>query len=343
MSNPEIINEIRLMVDPYLNGLIVQAFGSGVYTLLFCQAIWIIYKKGSRGLYPVALILLWMSLIYDFGLQWSVSNAGFVVDNSSPVTLLIRLNAAMSPAILIPSILAVPLSDAILIWRCNIMWRNKDILIVLIMLLTATTGTLISGAFPASLRQFKLMILSLGLFSSSITTVSTTTLIALKIIIVTRRSRMRYSYEKIREILVESAAIVLIGTLGLTIVDMVLYVHPVHLDTISGRFAYGAGEYINYLQSPTTGIGPTLIAFRVAMQSPQTEVGPSHKTTAVSRLTFRRSGHDSATSNQELHARVSVGSIQSVMGGEAQEGVAAEKEQRTSVTKPEAIQHVESV
>lgn len=90
----------------------------------------------------------------------------------------------------------------------------------------------------------------LATLSTFITTVSSTFLVALKIILVTRKSPMRNSYAKIIEIVIESAAIVSIVFLGPVILALSKYPHPFSLRTPSGRATYQTFLYLTFIQAP---------------------------------------------------------------------------------------------
>lgn len=96
------------------------------------------------------------------------------------------------------------------------------------------------------------MVVPLALLFSATTTVSATSLIALKIVLVTRRSRMQHSYAKIVEILIESAALVSIVLLGVAILELISYVSPYKLGTTSGRHLFQMLQYLSSLYTPVT-------------------------------------------------------------------------------------------
>lgn len=96
------------------------------------------------------------------------------------------------------------------------------------------------------------LIEALGILCSFITTLSATSLIALKIVLVTRQSHMRHSYSKIIEILVQSAAIVSIVLFGMAVLILVSRTHPWNLNTTSGRFFFQLGEYLIFVQLPVS-------------------------------------------------------------------------------------------
>ncbi|KAF5329560.1 hypothetical protein D9619_009239 [Psilocybe cf. subviscida] len=63
-------------------------------------------------------------------------------------------------------------------------------------------------------------------------------------------------------------------------------IKPFDIETTGGLVAFQISQYASAIETHITGIAPTLIAFRVAEEKPQTEV---NGTNPLSRLTFRRS------------------------------------------------------
>lgn len=96
------------------------------------------------------------------------------------------------------------------------------------------------------------LINSLATLSTFITTVLATSLIASKIVLVTRKSHMRHSYTKIIAIVIESGTLTSIVLLCVTILGLVLYARPVYLSTYYGRVITQMNEYFLYCQGPTT-------------------------------------------------------------------------------------------
>lgn len=61
---------------------------------------------------------------------------------------------------------------------------------------------------------------------------------------------MQHSYTRIVVILVESAALVSVGALGVSILEVIGYVHPYNLNTQAGRFFSQMLRYLMYVQGP---------------------------------------------------------------------------------------------
>lgn len=92
----------------------------------------------------------------------------------------------------------------------------------------------------------------LGLLIPFITTVSATSLIALKIILVTHRSQRQRHYAKVIEILVESAAMVSIVILGTAILALMATISPFDLSTTRGKVCWQLYNYLLFVQLPIT-------------------------------------------------------------------------------------------
>lgn len=112
----------------------------------------------------------------------------------------------------------------------------------------AFTGLRIGSAYGP--QNFSLLLNSLSEIFSLLTTLFATCFIALKIVLVTRQRRMSYSYAKIVEILVESAALLTFFLLGLAILGLVNSKHHFHLNTTIGRVSYELAVCLSYVVGP---------------------------------------------------------------------------------------------
>lgn len=169
---------------------------------------------------------------------------------------------------------------------------------------------------------------SLGIFCSVTTTVSATSLIACKIVLVTRRSRMVYSYNKILEILVQSAALVSIFLSAIAILQLfapnvdhitphqrLMYNISIYMKYSLGAIIVRASSRFNYnelIRTLNKGISPTLISFRVLENSSE-PVSNTTRQTALSRLASKRSTHNSHGRNQQTrHSIIHMGCMDGV-------------------------------
>ncbi|KAF5309520.1 hypothetical protein D9619_012486 [Psilocybe cf. subviscida] len=254
MSDSQLIAQLRTVVDPLFNGIIFNAIAcgnyvnspvtmsgeltikTGIYTLLFVQAMWSLHTKGNKGFYFLALIGLWSSVIYAFVVFWKTTWNGCVAKNGSPLAIALNTNA-VSPVLLVFTITPIFFADGILIWRCNIMWGSRYILAMLLMLYAASIGVAMVSIIPTTV-PLPLPLFTLSSLFSAVTTLLATFLLVLKIVFVTRKSRMQHSYTKILQILIESAALVSFVMLSTSTLALISDVHPFALKTKIGTILY---------------------------------------------------------------------------------------------------------
>lgn len=86
--------------------------------------------------------------------------------------------------------------------------------------------------------------------ATAMTTASATFFIVLKIFLVTRRSRMHHSYTQIIVIIVESGALVSVLMLAAAFLQLISFVHPLDLESTSGKILFQATEYVSALKTP---------------------------------------------------------------------------------------------
>lgn len=127
--------------------------------------------------------------------------------------------------------------------------------------ISAVTGGL-TIEFPNASPTYS----SLQLLFSAIITMSATSLIGLKIFLVTRQSHMRRSYLRVMEILVQSAVLVSIILWINCIFGLVSLKHPVHLGTSGDTVFYELGSYLNIIQPPLI-VGFTCSSGRIELHT----------------------------------------------------------------------------
>ncbi|KAF5311104.1 hypothetical protein D9619_007632 [Psilocybe cf. subviscida] len=299
---------LPIYMETNFNGVIAQAMFSGMYTLLFVQALWKLQRKGGKRVYSCALILLWMSAIVNWGESWVMASSGFVDHNGSRVAIVTALfdYANLPKAVDIIGLTTFPIADAILIWRCNVLWHNPYILFVLVVLNTVTAALVVASPLLQNEQTSRITNLLVTLFSFIIT-VSATCLVILKIVLITRRSHMRHSYAKIIEILVQSAALVSIVVVGSAIPEAYNIIQPFALGTTTGNVLYRMDQYTSYILCPVLGIGPTLIAFRVAKEPSKTLINATKGAMLLSRLIFQRTARNTSSDGETTEFRVGSG------------------------------------
>jgi hypothetical protein len=170
---------------------------------------------------------------------------------------------------------------------------------------------------------------------SATTTVCATGLIALKIYTVTRKSGGNYTYSKVIEILVQSAAlqslvmivdsIAEIGTyilvasnsnniaLALAFLQIAAYSSSCRLAVMVRVYFILLFPRKKLIHPIKQGIAPTLIAFRVAEERPRTEVDSTSRESPLSGLAFKHSARHSDTESDAKRTWMSTirfGSVQ---------------------------------
>ncbi|KAF5313786.1 hypothetical protein D9619_013721 [Psilocybe cf. subviscida] len=288
---------VATVLDAHYSEIAVAAPLYGIYHCLFVQAMWKLVKRRANVPYVCALVLLWMCVTSSVITAWVKSRNLLVVNSSSLVSILVAVNTPPGLIAFLPLFMANVLSNGILIWRCYVLWHNLWIIAILITLLLASSAcTLYLALIPFGATSSVLSI-GVGLFLSAATTVCATAIISLRIILVTRKSHARYSYTKIIQIVVQSAALEsFVLTLNSTISFAVYVVaqsrsNNVVLVIVLTRVM----AYTSACRMMVMGIAPTLIAVRVAEETPRTDVDATSQSERISRLTFRRSTHHTDT------------------------------------------------
>ncbi|KAF5329247.1 hypothetical protein D9619_009241 [Psilocybe cf. subviscida] len=342
---------INVLADTTLNAFFLQGFIYGLYTLLFVLALWKLYRRGSNKFYILALAALWITLMTNWVMNWMRTCNAFAINNRSPAVIDRGLHTGTQANI--PPLLASLIADVILIWRCTILWnRNRWVFYPLALLFVASTAFVIGRSVSHAGGLTDTLSIGISDILSSITTMSATTLITLRIIMVTRRSPIRSSYRQIIEILLESAAIYSIVLLTHGILLIVDFIHPFDIRSPSGVAMWELSMYINFIQPPVTGIAPTLIAFRVAEEKPKSE---ATGTGPLSRLTFKRSqsnrGHEITSGilstlrlgRDNRHGSVTISSVHHLqLDIEAQDNAALSNYERENEEKLEKHDGIEA-
>lgn len=110
--------------------------------------------------------------------------------------------------------------------------------------------------FPLTRLADTPLLQAMGTLTSFLTTVSTTALIALKIVLVTRRSHMHHSYSKVLEILIESSALASIVTFSGAVLLLLSVVHPFRVYKSSGRLLLQVSGLFDCLLIPAVVCKP---------------------------------------------------------------------------------------
>jgi hypothetical protein len=301
MAPPSEQHFITTVIDSRFNALLSEAFLCGLYTLLFGYSLRTLLRKKNKKAYATMLTFLWVLVMLTFAFDWQYHRTAFVIDNDSPIHIaeVVTSLGVKSIGILdnIFSMSCNLLADALLIWRCYILWENKRwVLLPLPILLTAAVVLGSISNFCQSRggkNETGITLLVIFFAVSLVITFVGTSLIILRILLVTKSSPLTThtsAYRKIQRILVESGILYTIVTF-VTVVTLALQIKleakqpSIPLDVL--------GAYTEAILVPMTGIGPTLIAVRIGSEAPmQTDAGASRtwsRSRALSHLTFKRS------------------------------------------------------
>ncbi|KAF5313795.1 hypothetical protein D9619_013709 [Psilocybe cf. subviscida] len=231
-------------------------------------------KKRAHVPYICALVLLWMCVTSSVIISWAASRDIFVVNNGSLVAMLAELDIPRSFSTFVPVFVASVVSNGILIWRCYVLWGTRWIMAILITLLLASSAANVYFAIIPFGHFSALFSLGLALFLFAATTVCATAIISLRIILVTRKSGARYSYTRFIQIIVQSAPLEsFVLTLNSTISFAVYIVGQSRSNNVALVIALTrVMAYTSDCRMIVMGIAPTLIAVRVAEETPRTEV-----------------------------------------------------------------------
>ncbi|KAF5315455.1 hypothetical protein D9619_007595 [Psilocybe cf. subviscida] len=195
-------------------------------------------------------------------MSWIANHNAFVVNNSSPTSVIATVNAFPVLVSFLPDFVAGGVSDG-----CNLYF-----------------------GIDQATNDPTLLFAGLNQFLSAATTVFATSMIALKIILSTRDCRARYSYTRIIDILVQSAALESLILVVSAISEIALYILGEPDDSNMTLYVLFL-EILTYASACrliVTGIAPTLIAFRVAEERPSTEVDSTRKRSSQSGLAFKQ-------------------------------------------------------
>ncbi|KAI3614481.1 hypothetical protein WG66_009732 [Moniliophthora roreri] len=268
----------------------------GVYTVLFSTCIFILVKQKHNRYIVHCLVMSALFILATAGfvfnardiinqLLWEVAGLTKVLDLNSPI---VAPMTARSKINLLDSIIA----DAILIWRCYIIWgRNIRVIIIPTLLCIANNvlgivviiryskdiGIGISATVLQPYRGDKaLRIIPAFLFMTALTNLLITFLIAARIYVISRRAakyvgkNVNRMYRTVISIVLESGLIyplvlIVYASSGLTVFSslIMLQSHPVSLE-VQKRMQLLA-VLLQSTLNQFVGIAPTLIIVRIGL------------------------------------------------------------------------------
>ncbi|KAK0444693.1 hypothetical protein EV421DRAFT_1902758 [Armillaria borealis] len=276
-----------------LNQAILGALCHGIYTCILSLTLWTIFsskqaRSKARNFMAFIIILLYISATIFLAFNWAYVIHAYIKSGETYVTVLQALGSSLQAQTFrwvsgITSGINTDIADAIMIWRCWIVWGRRWIVVILPILLFLGQGVFGCFALHADLYEtsnwsttpdksevnWTTMYLSFSLG----TTLLCTTLIIYRIVTVRRSpdgiSAAARAYRGIVEILVESAL--------LYAVSLILFI------VLIARGG-AASAYPQIIYVTITGIAPTLIVARVA--SGQARPNDSWQASNVSALQF---------------------------------------------------------
>ncbi|KJA25294.1 hypothetical protein HYPSUDRAFT_37788 [Hypholoma sublateritium FD-334 SS-4] len=300
MSDPQFpVNVEQALIDSSVETTILQAFLTGLYTLLFVQAIVPLVREGRYKIYALALTLLYAMIVINLASAWDILRSVVVLSDATRDTMALQIlggplkvprlaNASGSIAILI--------ADSILAWRCYVYWQRNIFVLGGFSLLILGEVALIPTylVLNATLGPHQISIICLYfLISVGITTIATS-MIAYKIITLSRRRKEHIRrYEYTAQIIVESG---LLYSVTLFITAVLLAVQGSSLDDLN---VVQAASYFGAILTPVTGIAPTLTSYRILSTTAADDEQNSHLA-VQSRIPFARgaqttNGHELST------------------------------------------------
>ncbi|KAK0186136.1 hypothetical protein F5146DRAFT_962783 [Armillaria mellea] len=268
MSDEDYISAL----EPLFNGTLLEVFLHGIYTCTLAVTLWAIASNKERGTKAkitmiLIIVILYMSTSVYVAIEWSFIQYAFVKNGETNVTTWNTWTGGTSTPWLVlhwtsgvTSGLNTTIADAIMIWRCWVIWGGRYEAIALPTLLLSSQNVfgwlalLDDIHFPTSddpskVEMDEVQWLTMYLSLSLGTTLFCTILIIYRIITVGRSSNSVGAYRRVIEILVESASLYAISL-----------IFWMAFNLLSDNAAF----YPEMIYVSATGLAPTLIVGRVA-------------------------------------------------------------------------------
>ncbi|KAK0431791.1 hypothetical protein EV421DRAFT_2041037 [Armillaria borealis] len=255
--------------DVNFNEIIVYALMHGIYTCIFAVTLWSIFSSktqnsASRSLMVLAITALYILSTISFAFMWFGVHFGFVDNGQNALTVLggLTYNSSqhnmVQTTLCITGIMTTFIADAVMIWRCWVIWGGRWFIVFIpILLLIAETVIkavqnyhLIHEAWKGDAvfndnTDWTTVYLSLGLAA----TLMCTLLIVYRILSVGGIKAGLRTHWGVVEVIVESAA--LYSTI------LIIYI------SLNARNEL-CSAYADVITSSIKGIAPTLLVGRVA-------------------------------------------------------------------------------
>ncbi|KAF9026017.1 hypothetical protein BDZ89DRAFT_1135045 [Hymenopellis radicata] len=249
-------SDLRRLMGATLNTNIIEIFVYGIYTTVYAITMWQIVSNGfkKRGIMAILVTLMWCMATIHSALRWNELEFTFIehgatredqfdarfADGFRALRILSGVSAAVN----------IFIADAIVIWRCWIIW-GSNWLIILVPCLINIVGRFQDGGE----RTLYNVNWNFVYFAMTLATNGLCTLLIVFRILRVSGPRAR-TYRGVIEILVESAALYSVSYL----VYIGLLAKSAFYDPDGEDLSYA---YMRSLLYSITGIAPTLILVRV--------------------------------------------------------------------------------
>ncbi|KAK0221111.1 hypothetical protein EDD85DRAFT_983343 [Armillaria nabsnona] len=298
LTNSE-IKAIFVSLDGQLNQAILNALLHGIHTGVVAVTLWTVASRNNCRNYRrphfliVTILLLYCLATYNLYYGWGVVvKLNFIDTNGESFLEAYQYSPVATPLLLtqgIDALLSTVLADAILIWRCWIVW-GRSWLVVLVPIVSSRGIIAYYTAFepigntPPQALYLENVVNWAVVYSSLIlaTLLWCTILIIYRILSMGGAAGRMRVYQRLIEMLVESASLYS----AVIIVVLVLQVRN-----------NGAGGYVEEFAIAIRAIAPTILVGRVAAGHTRPDDSWSGSTT-VSSLRFR--GHSSSQYDSQV-------------------------------------------
>ncbi|KAK7018421.1 hypothetical protein R3P38DRAFT_2982681 [Favolaschia claudopus] len=257
--------ELFAFRDVYVNMTLLQAFGNGIYTVIFFLALYaMVFKRRTPRPLFAAVVIMYISAVIQTGVHWANTRKAFTYGNTPEETAALLAQPGFTMVVLPTTLLVANtvLADCVLIFRCYAVW-NRDWRIIALPIMSTITSTVLGimtivetanffkhGGDPNSFVDYARPYFGMCLC----TTLLATLLIVFRIVWLTRYQTgpAAFSgYHAVIEMVVESAVLY-----SLTLI--------VYIVLLFGPDDSNNDGYAQAILIQMTGIAPTLIVARVS-------------------------------------------------------------------------------
>ncbi|KAF8173089.1 hypothetical protein BJ912DRAFT_1079466 [Pholiota molesta] len=278
----------RSEISDSLNGMLVQAFLMGMYTILYIATIYVYFARNSsqRFLVPATVSMLYLCNLVGFSVQWYNTKWEFINNGDTRDSVFESLYIVPNWFFVAedtPAYIAFVLADGLLIWRCFFVW-NRSIRVISVSLILVITeaalffveiifdgkdGELVSEALSITLNA----LLSAAFFITFATTLVTTILIAYRIYSVSKQEGVSARrFKHIIDIVIQSGAV---NSLTLLANAIIVVLPASILNTKDSAANTYAENIVPYVLAMSTTIMLIYQAFSSMLGPPQSDTEPA--------------------------------------------------------------------